>query len=293
MLLYSPETVNPLRTRSTHSMFQHHSPETYLRRARAVGRLRGHRHLISGLLLAVLLLACSPPPAPAPTPMSLQDSRDLTEQRLEMVRTTIAEPNDGRPPITDARVLEAMRSVPRHLFVPRELRSHAYEDRPLAIGHGQTISQPYIVALMTELLDPSAEDTVLEVGTGSGYQAAILAVLVDAVYSIEIVEPLGVRARGAIAEAGADNVHLRVGDGYAGWPEAAPFDAIIVTAAPDHVPQPLVDQLAVGGRMVIPVGDAWATQELMLLEKTAEGELRRKRVMPVRFVPLTGDRADG
>ena len=221
--------------------------------------------------------------------MPPSESSALTERRHEMVRVTIAEPEDGRPPVTDARVLDAMRTVPRHLFVPPELQAQAYEDRPLSIGHGQTISQPYIVALMTELLDTEPHERVLEVGTGSGYQAAVLAVLVDAVYSIEIVEPLGRSAETALSAAGATNVHLRIGDGYRGWPEAAPFDAIIVTAAPDHVPQPLIDQLAVGGRMVIPVGDAWATQELMLLEKTADGELRRKRVMPVRFVPLTGD----
>lgn len=217
----------------------------------------------------------------------------LESERLEMVRTTIAEPTDGRPAVTAPRVLDAMRAVPRHLFVPKDLEGHAYEDRPLAIGHGQTISQPYIVALMTELLDADPGERVLEIGTGSGYQAAVLAELVNAVYSIEIVEPLGLRAKDALDRAGADNVHLRIGDGYLGWPEAAPFDAIIVTAAPDHVPQPLIDQLAVGGRMVIPVGNAWATQELLLLEKTAGGELRRKRVMPVRFVPLTGENVEG
>lgn len=239
-------------------------------------------------LLILSLLACSPAPVPSPMPPS--ETRSFTDQRLEMVRATIAEPTDGRPPVTSPLVLDAMRTVPRHLFVPADLEGHAYEDRPLSIGHGQTISQPYIVALMTELLDAQADDTVLEIGTGSGYQAAVLSRLVDSVYSIEIVEPLGRRAREALAEAGATNVHLRIGDGYLGWPEAAPFDAIIVTAAPDHVPQPLIDQLAIGGRMVIPVGDAWATQELLLLEKTEGGDLRRKRVMPVRFVPLTGDR---
>lgn len=251
------------------------------------GLLATQRLCLAPLLIPTLL-ACSP--APAPSVMSTPQTDSLTDQRLDMVRSTIAEPRDGRPPVTDARVLDAMRTAPRHLFVPSDLQQHAYEDRPLAIGHEQTISQPYIVALMTELLDAQADESVLEIGTGSGYQAAVLSVLVDSVYSIEIVEPLGLRARKALAEAGAGNVHLRIGDGYLGWPEAAPFDAIIVTAAPDHVPQPLIDQLAVGGRMVIPVGDAWATQELLLLEKTEDGELRRKRVMPVRFVPLTGER---
>ena len=225
--------------------------------------------------------------------MPTADANRLIDLRHEMVRATMAEPSDGRPPITDARVLDAMRAVPRHLFVPDDLVAHAYEDRPLAIGHQQTISQPYIVALMTELLDAGAHEKVLEIGTGSGYQAAVLAALVDSVYSIEIVEPLGRQAERDLARAGAGNVHLRIGDGYLGWPEAAPFDAIIVTAAPDHVPQPLIDQLAVGGRMVIPVGDAWATQELLLLEKTEAGDLRRRRVMPVRFVPFTGKHTDG
>jgi len=188
--------------------------------------------------------------------------------------------------VVDAAVLDAMRQVPRHRFVPEALVSRAYEDRPLPIGLRQTISQPYIVALMTELAALGPGDRVLEVGTGSGYQAAVLSVLVESVYSIEILEELSLRAQGVLRDLGHDNIEFRVGDGYGGWPEAAPFDAIIVTAAPPHVPQPLLDQLAEGGRMVIPVGTMY--QELLVLEKTAAGVVRR-RTIPVRFVPMTGE----
>ncbi|TDI12008.1 MAG: protein-L-isoaspartate(D-aspartate) O-methyltransferase [Acidobacteria bacterium] len=188
--------------------------------------------------------------------------------------------------VEDPQVLEAMRQVPRHLFVPEALRPHAYEDRPLPIGLGQTISQPYIVALMTALADVGPGDRVLEIGTGSGYQAAVLSVLAHRVYSIEILEELSLRAQKVLHETGRDNIEFRVGDGYRGWPEAAPFDAIVVTAAPPHVPQPLVEQLAQGGRLVIPVGTAY--QELLVLEKTAGGLVRRRSI-PVRFVPMTGE----
>jgi protein-L-isoaspartate(D-aspartate) O-methyltransferase len=193
--------------------------------------------------------------------------------------------------ITDRRVLEAMGRVPRHEFVPQALRDEAYRDHPLPIGHDQTISQPYIVAFMTQALKPRPEDRVLEVGTGSGYQAAVLAGLVREVYTIEIVAPLGERARDDLARLGYRNVQVRIGDGYEGWPEHAPFDAIIVTCSPEHVPPPLVEQLRDGGRMIIPVGDPRRGQELVLLEKRG-GKVVRRGVMPVRFVPMTG-RAQG
>lgn len=188
--------------------------------------------------------------------------------------------------IRNPRVLEAMGQVPRHEFVPETDRADAYEDYPLPIGYGQTISQPYIVAYMTERLEPRPTDKVLEVGAGSGYQAAVLARLVAEVYTIEIVEPLAQRAAADLKRLGFDNVKVRAGDGYQGWPEAAPFDAVIVTCAPDHIPQPLVDQLKDGGRMIIPVG-TFGDQDLYLLEKRG-GEVRRKAVLAVRFVPMTG-----
>ena len=187
--------------------------------------------------------------------------------------------------IRDARVLEAVRRVPRHLFVPEELRLHAYADRPLPIGHHQTISQPYIVALMTELVRPRPGKKVLEIGTGSGYQAAVLAECAAEVYTIEIVPELGRQAQKLLGELGYDNVHPRIGDGFDGWPDAAPFDAVIVTAAPPEVPQPLLDQLAIGGRLVIPVGEGF--QNLIVVTRTAGG-FERSTITPVRFVPMTG-----
>jgi protein-L-isoaspartate(D-aspartate) O-methyltransferase len=188
--------------------------------------------------------------------------------------------------ITNARVLVAMSKVPRHEFVPAELRHRAYDDGPLPIGYGQTISQPYIVAFMTQQLNPQPTDRVLEIGTGSGYQAAVLAELVREVYTIEIVDPLAQRAKADLKRLGYTNIQVRAGDGYPGWPEAAPFDAIIVTCAPENVPQPLVDQLRVGGRMIIPVGPVWE-QHLVLLRKQG-GRLEKGTVLPVRFVPMTG-----
>jgi protein-L-isoaspartate(D-aspartate) O-methyltransferase len=187
--------------------------------------------------------------------------------------------------IRDERVLEAMRRVPRHRFVDPEEVPYAHEDRPLPIGHGQTISQPFIVAFMTEALELDGTERVLEIGTGSGYQAAVLAELAREVFTIEIVPALGEEARARLAELGYRNVHVLVGDGYQGWPEHAPFDAIIVTAAPDHVPQPLVEQLAPLGRMIVPVGTR--DQELVLLRRTETG-LVSESVLPVRFVPMTG-----
>lgn len=195
-----------------------------------------------------------------------------------------------RPRVRDPRVLEALRGVPRHLFVPPGLRSRAHENRPLPIGHGQTISQPLVVALMTELLELEPTSKVLEVGTGSGYQAAILAEMGAEVYSIEILPEVAALGAKNLEAAGYGRVHLRVGDGYDGWPEAAPFDGIIVTCAPDEIPKPLERQLAEGGRLVIPVG-APDDQTLVLVVKQ-DGKLRRRDVIPVAFVPMTGPGVD-
>jgi len=187
----------------------------------------------------------------------------------------------------DPEVLAAMRRTPRHAFVPAEVRDFAYTDQPLPIGYGQTISQPFIVALMTELLDVEPGDRVLEVGTGSGYQAAVLAELAGEVRSIEIVPALGEHAAATLRSLDYANVTTTIGDGYHGWPEHAPYDGIVVTAAASHVPAPLVAQLAPGGRMVMPIGGAFATQQLMLIEKRPDGTLTNRQVLPVRFVPLT------
>jgi protein-L-isoaspartate(D-aspartate) O-methyltransferase len=205
----------------------------------------------------------------------------LERQREEMVERQIAARG-----VKDPHVLQAMRAVPRHLFVPREETAHAYEDRPLAIGGGQTISQPYIVAFMTEQLSLTGKEKVLEIGTGSGYQAAVLARLAAKVYSIEIRPELAASARERLAGLGVANVEIRAADGYRGWPDAAPFDGILVTAAPEKVPPPLLEQLAVGGRMVIPVGGFY--QELKVIERTATGFSERS-VLPVRFVPFVGE----
>lgn len=188
--------------------------------------------------------------------------------------------------VRDSLVIASMRAVPRHLFVPPEVADLAYTDGPLPIGHAQTISQPYVVALMTELLGLRGGERVLEVGTGSGYQAAVLSGIAREVFSIEIVEPLAESAAARLDTLGYSNVTVRCGDGYDGWPERAPFDAIIVTAAPDHVPEPLVRQLRPGGRLVIPVGDV--RQELMVVTKTEDGSAMRS-IIPVRFVPMTGE----
>jgi protein-L-isoaspartate(D-aspartate) O-methyltransferase len=204
---------------------------------------------------------------------------DFPAQRQLMVQEQLSPRG-----IKDERVLTAMAKVPREEFVPQDSRAVSYEDGPLPIGYDQTISQPYIVAFMTEQLRPKSSDRVLEIGTGSGYQAAILAELVAEVYTIEIVEPLAKNAEVTLQRLGYKNVHVKVGDGYSGWLEHAPFDAIIVTCAPDKVPQPLVDQLKDGGRMVIPVGERFA-QQLYLLEKK-NGQLKESVTLPVRFVPM-------
>ena len=188
----------------------------------------------------------------------------------------------------DPRVMATLARVPRHAFIPRRYQSMAYANRPLPIGHGQTISQPYIVALMTDLIKPQADQRVLEIGTGSGYQAAILAELTGQVFSIEIIEPLGEQARERLGNMGYDNVTVRIGDGYYGWEEHAPFDAIVVTAAASHIPPPLVKQLKPGGIMIIPVGSRFLTQQLVLVNKEQDGQLVTRQILPVRFVPLTG-----
>jgi protein-L-isoaspartate(D-aspartate) O-methyltransferase len=229
------------------------------------------------LLLAAALWAgaASPPATPAP-------SAPFSVEREAMVRTQI----EARG-VKDAAVLAAMRRVPRHEFVPAVLRPRAYDDQPLPIGEGQTISQPYIVGFMTELLQVKAGHRVLEIGTGSGYQAAVLAELGVEVYTIEIVETLAAESRALLRRLGYVRIHARAGDGYLGWPEAAPFDRIVVTAAPPRVPQPLIDQLKPGGRLVVPEGVR--EQDLVVYTKTLDGKLRREAVLPVRFVPMTGE----
>jgi len=218
---------------------------------------------------------CHPPPPAAPAEAAV-----TVAARSRMVREQIVARG-----VLDGRVLQALGRVPRHAFVPEALRAQAYEDGPLPIGYGQTISQPYIVAFMTEALALRPADRVLEVGTGSGYQAAVLSELVAEVYSVEIVAPLARRAEADLARLGYDRVHVRAGDGHLGWPEAAPFDAVIVTCAPEQVPPALVDQLKAGGRMIIPVGSQWGAQDLYLLRKGPKG-LARQAVLPVRFVPM-------
>ena len=238
------------------------------------------------LLTAAVVLALAGPAAAQRDDSSYADARGrMVEAVARMARDTARE--TGRASFAPA-VMDAMGRVPRHRFVPPALVPRAYENNPLPIGQGQTISQPYIVALFTDLIEPKAGDVVLEVGTGSGYQAAVLAELVKTVYSIEIVEPLGREAERRLAANGYRNVVVRIGDGYAGWPEHAPFDAIVVTAAAPHVPEPLVAQLKPGGRMVIPVDAGAFGQDLLLIRKNADGTVSRTVVLPVRFVPLTG-----
>ncbi len=215
-----------------------------------------------------------------------EEKKDFEKKRKAMVFEQIEKRG-----VKDKRVLEVMERVPRHEFVPEKYRAFAYEDSPLPIGEGQTISQPYIVALMTECLNLESEEKILEVGTGSGYQAAILSELAKEVYTIEIVEPLAERAEELLKKLGYRNVKVKCGDGYLGWEEYAPFDGIIVTCAPEHIPQPLIDQLAEGGRMVIPVGETQFPQVLKLVEKR-EGKVTMRNVIPVRFVPMTGDEVE-
>jgi protein-L-isoaspartate(D-aspartate) O-methyltransferase len=223
----------------------------------------------------------SPPKPPA--------AADRVHERQEMVVAQISGAADGRRAIKNEAVLEAMRVVPRHAFVPAAEQRHAYADTPLPIGHGQTISQPYIVALMSELLELRPEQKVLEIGTGSGYQAAVLSHLTPHVYTIEIIEPLARAAEKALAAQGYSDVKCRTGDGYFGWAEQAPFDAIIVTCAAGHLPPPLWDQLKPGGRIVVPIGGPFEVQRLVVLTKTPQGQRRSKTILPVAFVPMTGE----
>jgi len=215
-----------------------------------------------------------------------QNRLEERERLIASVQSKARDPGYGVGRPLSAPVRLAMLETPRHLFVPEAIRAHAYEDRPLPIGHGATISQPFIVALMTDLLQAEPADVVLEVGTGSGYQAAVLSRLVRQVYSIEIIPQLAEQAGGRLRALGYDNVEVRAGDGYAGWPEHAPFDGIVVTAGATHVPQPLVSQLKPGGRMVIPVGAGSGGQDLTVVTKDRAGRVRIEPGLPVRFVPL-------
>jgi protein-L-isoaspartate(D-aspartate) O-methyltransferase len=233
------------------------------------------------LLVAVAALGCNGPPADA-RKVTAPPSDGDAERRVRMVETQIVARG-----VRDPRVLAAMRKVPRHLFVDPSQRAQAYEDHPLPIPGNQTISQPYIVALMTELLELQPTERVLEIGTGSGYQSAVLAELAKEVYTIEIVPELARSAAERLRELHYANVTVREGDGYRGWPEHAPFDAIIVTAAPERIPEPLIDQLAPGGVMVIPVGGFF--QELKVFRKSSDGRVTEKDILPVRFVPMTGE----
>ena len=224
------------------------------------------------------------PPFESPTPPA---SSERIEERHRMVDTQIAGARDRRSRIRNEAVLEAMRVVPRHVFVPLDMRGHAYKDTPLPIGEGQTISQPYIVALMTDLLELSPQSKVLEIGTGSAYQAAVLAQLTPHVYTIEIIEALADRAKQVLKQEEYDEVHTRHADGYNGWEEEAPFDAIIVTCASGHLPPPLWDQLKPGGRIVIPIGGIYELQRLVVLTKQKDGSRRSRTIISVRFVPMT------
>jgi protein-L-isoaspartate(D-aspartate) O-methyltransferase len=221
-------------------------------------------------------------------------AQDFTAERRRMVEDIGALVRETRAEIGktafDERVMSVIARVPRHQFVPADQVASAYRNRPLPIGHGQTISQPYIVALMTDLARPQPDHKVLEVGTGSGYQAAVMALLTKAVYTIEIIEPLGLQATQRLQALGYGNVQVRVGDGYHGWEEHAPYDTILVTAAASHIPPPLLRQLKPGGTMVIPVGAAFMVQQLMLVEKNLDGTVSTRQILPVAFVPLTGKR---
>lgn len=255
-------------------------------RFRTWGR-RMPRWLAVALCATPLQGGCAPSADDEETPSGSDAQGAFVDAQEAARRERMVVEQLQRRDIVLPRVLAVMRRVPRHKFVPRVVASAAYDDRPLPIGHGQTISQPYIVALMTQLVDPAPTSRVLDVGTGSGYQAAVLAELAAEVYSMEIVAPLAEEATQRLQALGYANVHVRQGDGYRGWPEHAPFDAIVVAAAPAHVPQPLIDQLAPGGRMAIPVGQGW--QELLLIEKDEAGRIYERSIVPVAFVPMTGE----
>lgn len=235
-------------------------------------------------LAAPIVLGCASEPPPNASARVTQNG-NIAADSFAAERTAMVEQQIVSRDIKAPAVLKAMRNVPRHRFVRTSLQHLAYADHPLPIGLDQTISQPYIIAYMTEAAEVSPTDKVLEIGTGSGYQAAVLGEIAREVYTIEIIPQLAENARGVLAELGYRNVHVKTGNGYLGWPEHAPFDAILVTAAPDEVPQALVDQLAVGGRMVVPVGTI--AQDMMIIERTGRGVIER-RTIPVRFVPMTG-----
>ena len=248
----------------------------------AIARGNAMTHLLASLLMLCTLALPGCREAKERTIRGGDRSEEAYAQARErMVQTQIV-----RRGVKDSLTVAAMKAVPRHRFVPESLREEAYADHPLPIGLDQTISQPYIVAYMTEALALEGGEKVLEIGTGSGYQAAVLAEIADSVFSIEILKPLSDRASEQLKELGYKNVYVRCGDGYQGWPEHAPFDAIIVTAAPDHIPQPLKEQLKIGGRLIIPVGARH--QELLLITRTEKGFME-KRLLPVRFVPMTGE----
>ncbi|MCU7938053.1 MAG: protein-L-isoaspartate(D-aspartate) O-methyltransferase [gamma proteobacterium symbiont of Bathyaustriella thionipta] len=248
-----------------------------------------NKQITSVFILSCLLIA----PYSVQVTASSQEDLNYMQKRQQMVR--LIEDDVKRTSVyldkeaLDPKVMQAMGAIPRHKFVPESMWDDAYQNNPLPIGHGQTISQPYIVAIMTDLLKLSEHDKVLEIGTGSGYQAAILAQLVNHVYSIEIIEPLGLRAAGLFKQLDYTNISTKIGDGYYGWGKHAPFDAIIVTAAASHIPQPLIQQLKPGGHMMIPVGSQFITQQLLLVTKAEDGHVTTRQILPVLFVPLTGD----
>lgn len=261
-----------------------------------------HLAIVAALLLTGMpgfgRLKAAPEPtvpetAPAPPRLDPPAASKWAQRRHRMVQSQIQDPDDTRIPVKDEPVLAAIRACPRHAFVPESLQERAYDDTPLPIGEGQTISQPYIVALMTQLLELQPEDRVLEIGTGSGYQAAVLGHLSHHVWSVEIVEALATRARVALDAQGYDHVATRAADGYFGWKEHGPFDAIIVTCAAGHLPPPLWEQLKPGGRIVIPIGGPYDVQRLIVVEKTADGQRRSRSVIAVQFVPMTGQVAQG
>lgn len=245
------------------------------------GRAGNGTRWLAAVAVVAALCALSPP-------LPAQETAERARERERLV-DRIRDPRGGLAPVEDPRVVDAMAAVPRHEFVPPEFRDRAYENRPLPIGHEQTISQPYIVARMTELAQVEPGEKVLEVGTGSGYQAAVLAEITDSVFSIEIIGELARSARRRLGRLGYGTVRVRHGDGYGGWPDRAPFDAIVVTAAPAEVPPPLVEQLARGGRMVVPLGGSLLGQTLTVLMKKENGEVERRAVASVRFVPFLRD----
>jgi protein-L-isoaspartate(D-aspartate) O-methyltransferase len=274
------------------------TPNRNLKSANRMVRL--HRSLVFGIILACIWIAgtacwqnlgegdgMSDPQQQKQESSASQTTAENADDQFKAARRSMVDRQLAARDITNPRVLDAMRHVPRHQFVPESMQSRAYSDSPLPIGHGQTISQPYIVGLMTQLAEPHPQAIALDVGTGSGYQAAILSLLCKEVYSIEIVEPLAKEAKKRLDDLRYSNVTVRHGDGYRGWPSEAPFDLIIVAAAPDKVPEPLIEQLKPGGRLVIPVGTTYQT--LMLLQKLPDGSVRKQSVAPVAFVPMTGE----